>query len=107
MKFEIKKTFLQDIQITQAVVANLTLILTVIEKVQNGSLSSGSETSSTVFISSLITVMNKIVTKSIDDEYYAAFFLIISVTNVGTLNTEAIQIVVEIGKYFCYDMYRN
>ena len=64
MKFEIKKTFLQDIQITQAVVANLTLILTVIEKVQNGSLSSGSETSSTVFISSLITVMNKIVTKS-------------------------------------------
>ena len=81
-------------------VANLTLILTVIEKVQNGSLSSGSETSSTVFISSLITVMNKIVTKSIDDEYYAALFLIISVTNVGTLNTEAIQIVVEIGKYF-------
>ena len=81
-------------------VANLTLILTVIEKVQNASLSSGSETSSTVFISSLITVMNKIVTKSIDDEYYAALFLIISVTNVGTLNTEAIQIVVEIGKYF-------
>ena len=88
-------------------VANLTLILTVIEKVQNGSLSSGSETSSTVFISSLITVMNKIVTKSIDDEYYAALFLIISVTNVGTLNTEAIQIVVEIGKYFFYDMDRN
>ena len=79
-------------------VANLTLILTVIEKVQNGSLSSGSETSSTVFISSLITVMNKIVTKSIDDEYYAAFSLIISVTNVGNLNSDTTQMLFEIGE---------
>ena len=78
----------------------MTMILTVIEQVQNGSLSSGSETetSGAAFISALLTVMNKIVMNSIDDEYYAAFSLIISVTNVGSINTDARQILIDIGK---------
>ena len=75
----------------------MTIILTIIEKVQNGSISSGTETSSANFISALITIMSKIAMKSIDDEYYAAFYLIISITKVETLNTEAMQILVEIG----------
>ena len=75
----------------------MTIILTIIEKVQNGSISSGTETSSANFISALITIMSKIAMKSIDDEYYAAFILIISITKVETLNSEAMQILVKIG----------
>ena len=75
----------------------MTMILTIIEKVQNGSISSGTETSSANFISALITIMSKIAMKSIDDEYYAAFILIISITKLETLNSEAMQILVKIG----------
>ena len=75
----------------------MTIILTIIEKVQNGSISSGTETSSDNFISALITIMSKIAMKSFDDEYYAAFYLIISITKVETLNSEAMQILVKIG----------
>ena len=75
----------------------MTIILTIIEKVQNGSISSGTETSSANFISALITIMSKIAMKSIDDEYYAAFILIISITKLETLNSEAMQILVKIG----------
>ena len=77
------------------------MILTIIEKVQNGSLSSGTETSGADFISALITVMSKIVMKSIDYEYYVSFYFIISITKVETLNSELTQILIEIGKYFC------
>ena len=76
----------------------MTVILTIIEKVQNGSLSSGSETSGPDFISYLIKIMNKLVMKSFDDEYYAAFSLIISVTNVGNLNSDTTQMLFEIGE---------
>ena len=75
----------------------MTIILTIIEKVQNGSISSGTETSSDNFISALITIMSKIAMKSFDDEYYAAYYLIISITKLETLNSEAIQILVQIG----------
>ena len=74
------------------------MILTVIENIQNGSISSCSETSAADFISALITVMNKIVMKTIDDAYYAAFSFIMSVTCVETLDIGATQIVLEIGK---------
>ena len=83
---------------TQAMLTNMTMILTVIDQVLNGSLTSGSETSGTVFISALITVMNRIILKTIDEEYFVAFSLVISVTNVQTLNAEARQILIEIGK---------
>ena len=75
----------------------MTMILTIIEKVQNGSISSGTETSSANFISALITIMSKITMKSIDEEYYAAFYVIINITKVDTLNSEAMQILVKIG----------
>ena len=75
----------------------MTIILTIIEKVQNGSISSGTETSSANFISALITIMSKITMKSIDEEYYAAFHVIINITKVETLNSEAMQILVKIG----------
>ena len=75
----------------------MTIILTIIEKVQNGSISSGTETSSANFISALITIMSKITMKSIDEEYYAAFYVIINITKVETLNSEAMQILVKIG----------
>ena len=75
----------------------MTIILTIIEKVQNGSISSGTETSSANFISALITIMSKITMKSIDEEYYAAFYVIINITKVETLNLEAMQILVKIG----------
>ena len=83
----------------------MTVILTIIEKVQNGSLSSGSETSGPDFISYLIKIMNKLVMKSFDDEYYAAFSLIISVTNVGNLNADATQMLFEIGEIYKYPYY--
>ena len=75
----------------------MTIILTIIEKVQNGSISSGTETSSANFISALITIMSKITMKSIDEKYYAAFHVIINITKVETLNLEAMQILVKIG----------
>ena len=75
----------------------MTIILTIIEKVQNGSISSGTETSSANFISALITIMSKITMKSIDEKYYAAFYVIINITKVETLNSEAMQILVKIG----------
>ena len=80
----------------------MTMILTIIEKVQNGSISSGTETSSANFISALITIMSKITMKSIDAEYDAAYNLIVSITKVEDLITEEMQILVKIGNYIYY-----
>ena len=68
-----------------------------VEKVQNDSISSGTETSSANFISALITILSKITMKSIDEKYYAAFHVIINITKVETLSLEAMQMLVKIG----------
>ena len=75
----------------------MTNILTVIENIQDSSISNCSDASAADFVSALITVMNKIIMKTFDDEYYAAFSLIISVSCVESLDIDATQIVLEIG----------
>ena len=48
-------------------------------------------------VTSLVTVVTKVVMKSYDADYYAALALITSVTNVNTFTTEETIIFAEIG----------
>ena len=81
----------------QIVITNLTKIISVVESISNGSLSSGNVTETYTIVTSLVTVVTKVVMKSYDADYYAALALITSVTNVNTFTTEETIIFAEIG----------
>ena len=69
------------------------------ESISNGSLSSGTVTETYTIVTSLVTIVTKVVMKSYDADYYSALALITSVTNANALTTEETIIFAEIGIY--------
>ena len=84
---------------TKTVLVSITKISTVIESIQNGSLTSGSgtTTASTDIIEALVTIVIKIIMKSYDSSYTEALSLITSVTSVASFTSEESVLLIEIG----------
>ena len=69
---------------TKTLLVNIAKVVTVVESVKAGSLTSGSEeTSVTEIITALITFVTKLTVEAFDDEYTAALTVITSVTKVS------------------------
>ena len=69
---------------TKTLLVNIAKVVTVVESVKAGSLTSGSqETSVTEIISALITFVTKLTVEAFDAEYTAALTVITSVTKVS------------------------
>ena len=83
---------------TQEVLTSITLVIAVIEEVQAGSLTSGTETSVSDLLTALVTIVIKITVGIFDADFDAAVTLVTSATNVATLTTIQIDILVQIGE---------
>ena len=69
---------------TKTLLVNIAKVITVVESVQAGSLTSGSEeTSITEIITALITFVTKVTVEAFDAEYTDALTVITSVTKVS------------------------
>ena len=84
---------------TQEVLTSISSVIAVIEEVQAGSLTTGIETSVSDLLSALVTIVIKITVGIFDADFDAAVTLVTSVTNVATLTSVEIDIVVQVGEY--------
>ena len=82
----------------QEVLTSISSVIAVIELVQAGSLTTGIETSVTDFVTALVTIVIKITVGIFDADFDAAVTLVTSATNVATLTTIQIDILVQIGE---------
>ena len=83
----------------QEVLTSISSVIAVIELVQAGSLTTGVETSVTDFVTALVTIVIKITVGIFDADFDAAVTLVTSATNVATLTTIQIDILVQVGEY--------
>ena len=82
----------------QEVLTSISSVIAVIELVQAGSLTTGTETSVTDFVTALVTIVIKITVGIFDADFDAAVTLVTSATNVAPLTTIQIDILVQIGE---------
>ena len=84
---------------TQEVLTSITLVIGVIEEVQAGALTTGTETSVSDLLTALVTIVVKTTVGIFETDFDAAVTLVTSVTNVATLTSVEIDIVVQVGEY--------
>ena len=79
----------------QTSMASISSVITIIEKVQEGKLTEGTETSASVFISNIVLILtNSMMGLSITETVTT----VTSITKVSTLTTAQTSLVVEIGR---------
>ena len=84
---------------TQEVLTSIISVIGVIEEVQAGSLTTGTETSVSDLLTALVTIVVKTTVGIFETDFDAAVILVTSVTNVATLTSVEIDIVVLVGEY--------
>ena len=83
---------------TQEVLTSISSVIAVIEEVQAGSLTTGTETSVSDLLTALVTIVVKTTVGIFETDFDAAVTLVTSATNVATLTTIQIDILVQIGE---------
>ena len=79
----------------QTSIASIGSVITIIEKVQAGELTEGTETSASVFITNIVLILtNSMMGLSVSE----TVTVVTSVTKVSTLTTAQTSLLVEIGK---------